>query len=169
MSALAHTLALLRDELTHSIALLELLVKEQQALSGADLLALSSLRDKKNTIVVALAGCASARHAAIVAAGCALTLHGVQQWLADMRAAPGMEAAQQRQLHGEVGSSWLQLLQTMLQAKEQNRINGLLIARQAHSTDLLLHSLQASRVTSAEYGADGYNRFRVSSRPLAVG
>ncbi|MCA1248622.1 flagella synthesis protein FlgN [Massilia sp. MS-15] len=134
----------LAAEQQHLSALLALMKEEQQLLVAADADGLAELTPRKNTLLQALAGLAAQRHAALGAAGCEASEAGMEAWLA---VSGGLEAR----------SQWDALLGLAREAKEANRVNGMLISRQLAHNQGMLNALRmpAGAETGGLYGASG--------------
>jgi flagella synthesis protein FlgN len=125
-------------------SLTELLHEEQRVLVAADADSLLELTARKTQLVQQLAAQAAERHRQLGAAGFEAAEAGMEPWLA----AHGSAAAQ---------TDWLQLLDAARDAKELNRINGMLINKHMAHNQQLLGALgaQAAEADSAVYGPGG--------------
>lgn len=139
-------------------ALTELMKQEQQFLVAADADGLAGLTPRKVALVQELAQLSRERHAALGAAGFAASEAGMEPWLA----AHGNEAAR---------SGWAQLLARTVEAKELNRVNGMLINRQMAHNQTVLNALRtpASGADPALYGAKGQTFGGGPSQRFVVG
>jgi flagella synthesis protein FlgN len=148
----------LRDEQHTMASLLVLLKEEQQFLVNADSDALDLLTPQKNKLVVMLAELATRRHQALGAAGFAASEDGMAPWLA----ANHDSAAE---------ADWQQLLAVSRDAKEYNRVNGMLITRQMHHTQTILQAMRTptAGAEAAVYGPSGQTTGGGPSRRFVVG
>ena len=125
-------------------ALVELMKQEQQLLVSADADGLAELTPRKVALVQELAQLSRQRHAALGGAGFPAEEAGMEPWLA---------------AHGDevVRSEWSALLARTAEAKELNRVNGLLINRQMAHNQTVLQALRtpAGKTESTLYGANG--------------
>jgi flagellar biosynthesis protein FlgN len=132
------------QEQQHLSALLALMDQEQQMLVAADADALAELTPRKNALLQALAELSARRHAALVAAGCKGSEAGMETWLA----ANGAPSAR---------GQWEALLGLARDAKERNRVNGMLINKQLAHNQGVLNALRmpAGAQSGGVYGASG--------------
>ncbi len=140
-------------------ALVDLMKQEQQLLVAADALGVGELTSRKVTLVQELAQLSRERHAALGLAGYAASEAGMEPWLA----AQGDEAAR---------AVWAQLLALTANAKELNRVNGMLINRQMAHNQSVLNALRTPTTGAAEstlYGAKGQTFGSAPSRRFVVG
>lgn len=139
-------------------ALVELMKQEQQFLVSAAADELTQLTPRKVALLQELAQLSRERHAALGNAGFASSEAGMEPWLA----AQGDEAAR---------SSWAQLLAQTAEAKELNRVNGMLINRQMAHNQTVLNALRtpAGGADPALYGAKGQTFGSGPSQRFVVG
>jgi len=132
------------QEQQHVSALIELMKQEQQLLVAADANGLATLTPQKNALLQALADLSAQRHAALLAAGCEGSEAGMEPWLA----VGGNEEAR---------SQWENLLALAREAKELNRVNGMLINKQLAHNQGVLNALRmpAGAEAGGMYGASG--------------
>jgi flagella synthesis protein FlgN len=125
-------------------ALIALMKQEQQLLVAADADGLAQLTPQKNAMLEALAELSAQRHAALAAAGCEASEAGMEPWLA----VGGNDEAR---------SQWEQLLGLAREAKELNRVNGMLINKQLAHNQGVLNALRmpAGAEAGGVYGASG--------------
>jgi flagella synthesis protein FlgN len=154
----------LEEESTKADYMLKLLTDEQEALVNANIENLAEIGGKKEIVINQLTTLTTIRHGEMVSTGFPLTDEGAQNWLVEItRADP------EQKLLGKAKILWLQLLLCARNAKEQNRINGLLIARHAVLTHQSIQALQAAPVNNAIYGPDGYTNKKNPQRTLVIG
>ena len=139
-------------------AVLDVLRQEQQHLVSADTEALERITPRKAQLVQEMSVLARQRHLALGAAGFAAEESGMQAWLD----ASGNEAAT---------ASWRDLLAKTREAKELNRVNGLLInKRLAHNASLLNAMRNPSGAADAGvYGPGGQTTPTIGPRRHIVG
>jgi flagella synthesis protein FlgN len=139
-------------------ALVELMKQEQQFLVAADADGLAGLTPRKVVLVQELAQLSRERHAALGGAGFIASEAGMEPWLA----AQGDDAAR---------AAWSQLLALTAEAKELNRVNGMLINRQMAHNQTVLNALRTPTAApeSTLYGAKGQTFGTAPSRRFVVG
>lgn len=139
-------------------ALTELLREEQRLLVAADTDGLSALTPRKSELVRQLGEQAALRHKALGAAGFAASEAGMGPWLS---------------AHGDaaVASAWEQLLATTGQAKELNRVNGILINKHlAHNQQMLAELRpEGANADSTVYGPGGLSFGAGPSKRFVLG
>ncbi|QOY93599.1 flagellar protein FlgN [Massilia sp. UMI-21] len=125
-------------------ALIALMKQEQQLLVAADADGLATLTPRKNALLQTLAELSAQRHAALLAAGCEASEAGMEPWLA-----VGGNA--------DARAQWEALLGLAREAKELNRINGMLINKQLAHNQGVLNALRmpAGAEAGGVYGASG--------------
>jgi flagella synthesis protein FlgN len=135
-----------------------LLHDEQRLLVSADTDALAQLTPQKAQLVQQLADQAAARHLALAAAGFEQSENGMAPWLK----AHGS---------GEDRAQWEQLLHATGEAKELNRINGMLINKHMAHNQELLTALRttASGVDATVYGPGGQTVGGGASKKFVLG
>jgi len=148
----------LRQELALITALLDLMKQEQQMLVSADTDGLAALTPQKSQLISQMAMLAKQRHQSLGAAGFAAKEAGMEAWLdgcKDSTASP----------------LWQALLERTREAKEQNRINGMLINKQlAHNQNMINAMRQpASAADTGFYGPTGQAAPSGPSRRFVVG
>ena len=145
-------------EQQHVIQLIELMKQEQALLVAADADGLVELTPRKNTLMQELADLSSQRHAALVAAGCEGSEAGMEPWLA----VGGNEDAR---------AQWEALLELARQAKELNRVNGMLINKQLAHNQGVLNALRtpAGAQSTGVYGASGQTLGSGPSKRYVIG
>ncbi|MET0981258.1 MAG: flagellar protein FlgN [Telluria sp.] len=139
-------------------ALVELMKQEQQFLVSADADGLAQLTPRKVALVQELAQLSRERHATLGRAGFAGSEAGMEPWLA----AHGDEAAR---------SAWTGLLARTAEAKELNRVNGMLINRQMAHNQTVLNALRTPTggADQSLYGAKGQTFGGGPSQRFVVG
>jgi flagella synthesis protein FlgN len=148
---------LLREEQRLMTTLLDVLKQEQQHLVAADIDGLTALTPEKSALVGQMASMARQRHDALGAAGFAPQEAGMTQWIA----ACGDNAAAQL---------WQTLLEQTREAKELNRINGMLINKHMSHTQGALQALRPRAAASSSfYGPSGHATTSTTSRGFFAG
>lgn len=132
------------QEQQHLGSLIELMKQEQQLLVAADADGLAETTPRKNALLQALADLSAQRHAALLAAGCEGSEAGMEPWLA----VGGNDEAR---------TQWEALLALAREAKELNRVNGMLINKQLAHNQGVLNALRmpAGADAGGVYGASG--------------
>ena len=148
----------LQDELKLINCLIDLMKQEQQFLVAASTDGLQTLTPLKIQLVEQLAHFGTRRHACLEQDGFAATEAGMALWLGRM-ANPGASA------------SWQQLLEATRQAKELNRVNGMLINKQLTNNHTLMNAMRApaNAAETAFYGPTGQATGIARKRGLVVG
>lgn len=137
--------------------ILDVLRQEQQHLVSADTDALERLTPRKAQLVHEMSGLAVQRHRALGAAGFAAEESGMQAWLD----ASGDQGA---------AASWQDLLAKTREAKELNRVNGLLInKRLAHNAALLNAMRDPAAADGGVYGPGGQSSASIGPRRHVIG
>ncbi|MFC4930037.1 flagella synthesis protein FlgN [Massilia sp. GCM10023247] len=154
MTSPATTLSLEHERID---ALVELMKQEQQFLVAADADGLAQLTPRKAALVQELAQLSRERHAALAGAGFAASEAGMEPWLAQADAA--------------ARSAWDRLLAQTAEAKELNRVNGMLINRQMAHNQTVLGALRtpAAGAEPGLYGAKGQTFGNGPSRRFVAG
>jgi flagella synthesis protein FlgN len=142
--AIASPGATLRDEQQLIGTIVELMKTEQQFLVSADADGLSSLSPKKLQLAQKMAELSRLRHRALGAAGFLAAESGMEPWLA----VGGND---------ELRSQWNHLLAMTREAKELNRVNGMLVNKQMAHTQGMLNALRpAGNGGAGVYGPGGH-------------
>jgi flagellar biosynthesis protein FlgN len=147
----------LRQEHKALVALLTVMKLEQQQLVAARIDGLPALTAEKSQLVAQLTTLASERHAALGAAGFARQEAGMQAWL-DRGADSG------------AGALWQEVLGLTREAKELNRVNGILINKHMSHNQSALNALRApTQAGSSLYGPSGQATNGAASRRFVLG
>ena len=146
------------QEQEHVSSLIELMKQEQQLLVAADATGLAELTPRKNALLQALADLSAQRHAALAAAGCEGSEAGMEPWLA-VGGNP------------EARAQWEALLALAREAKELNRVNGMLINKQLAHNQGVLNALRmpAGAEAGGVYGASGQAIGNGPSKRFVIG
>ena len=150
--------ATLQDELQATETLIALMQQEQQQLIDAQVDALPALTERKSVLLAQLSTLTRRRHAALAAAGVRADESGMRDWLA----AQDVSSA-------AVAQSWQLLRSHCDTAREQNRINGMLISRHLVRGQTELNILQGQPQHSTLYGRNGQTATAAAGRGRAIG
>jgi flagella synthesis protein FlgN len=155
---MASPLSTLRDELSLVQTLIDLMKDEQRLLVDADTDGLSAVTAQKNGLVVQLAGMSQQRHAQLQAAGFAAEDASMERWLAEHK---DLDAA----------ALWQDLLAATREAKELNRVNGMLITKHLTHNQQLINAMRtpAGGAEASVYGPSGQTAPGGPSRRFVVG
>jgi flagella synthesis protein FlgN len=151
----------LHDEQQLMSSMVTLLKKEQASLVDAHADGVAEVTLLKADVITQLGDLARQRHAALASAGFDAGETGMEPWLT----ARGDAAAR---------ASWDQLLDLTRSAKELNRVNGMLVARQLAHNQTVLNAMRtpASGVdpqAAGLYGPGGQTAGFGPSRRFVVG
>lgn len=154
-------LACLREEHQLIASLLDVLKQEQRHLVGADIDQLTLLTPQKSALVGRMAMLASQRHAALGASGFKPAESGMESWVAAVAAVDAQSPAPRL---------WRELLASTHEAKELNRINGMLINKHMSHTQEALKALRPpSAAANSFYGPSGHATTTSRSRGFLAG
>jgi flagella synthesis protein FlgN len=153
--------ATLHDEQQLMSSMLTLLRQEQSSLVDAHADGVAEATVRKSDAVAQLGALAARRHAALASAGFEAGEAGMEPWLAAHADAAARTA-------------WDLLLQLTREAKELNRVNGMLVARQLAHNQTVLNAMRtpatADGATAAGlYGPGGQTAGFGASRRFVVG
>jgi flagella synthesis protein FlgN len=148
--------ATLRDEQQLIGSILELMKSEQQFLVSADADGLASINPKKLQLAQKMAELSRLRHRALGAAGFLPSESGMEPWLA----VGGND---------ELRSQWNSLLELTREAKELNRVNGMLVNKQMAHTQGMLNALRPAAAGTSVYGPGGHATSSGPSRRYVIG
>ena len=137
-------------------ALIQLLQQEQEKLVDVSVEGLHELLDHKSSLVAQLTRLTKSRHAALAAQGFDASETGMQGWV---ECDAGAQAK----------APWHALLNLSAEAKELNRINGMLIGRHLVRGQTELNILQGKPQHSNFYGPNGQTAGTSSGRGLVIG
>jgi flagella synthesis protein FlgN len=154
--AIASPGATLRDEQQVIGSIVELMKTEQQLLISADADGLSTITPNKLQLAQRAATLARVRHKALGAAGFTAGEAGMEPWLA----VGGSD--EQRQ-------DWNRLLDLTREAKELNRVNGMLVNRQLGQAQAALGALRGTGSGAGVYGPGGQTVSAGPSRRFVIG
>lgn len=149
--------ASLHEERTAAQTLLNLLRQEQVHLVDTDVNALSALTEEKARIAAHMSSLALKRHSMLSQAKFEASETGMQAWLNSAAATAADNEA------------WNALVTLVKEAKEQNRVNGLLIAQHMVRNQSALNILQGNSQGGTFYGPNGQSTTKIGSRGLVIG
>lgn len=138
----------LREEVTTMASLADLLKKEQAALIESDVSQLNDYTQSKGQLVGKMSELEKMRNGYLNVLGYNADIEGMQAYL--QQAGNAQEAAR----------AWDALLQLSLQAKEDNRTNGLLINRRLSQNQATLNVLQQNNPAGSMYGPNGQSTIK---------
>ncbi len=155
---IAHPNTTLPAEQALIATLVALMKQEQQLLVDADADGLAALMPQKNQHVHQLAALSAERHRALANAGFRAGENGMEPWLASS----GTPDARVQ---------WEKLLALTAEAKELNRVNGMLINKQMAHNQAVLNALRtpAGAADAGVYGPGGTTVAGGPSRRFVVG
>ena len=148
--------ATLRDEQQLIGSILELMKSEQQFLVSADADGLATINPQKLQLAQKMAELARLRHRALGAAGFSASESGMEPWLA----VGGND---------DLRTQWNRLLELTREAKELNRVNGMLVNKQMAHTQGMLNALRPAAAGTSVYGPGGQAMQTGPSRRYVVG
>ena len=148
----------LHDELQALTALVDLMKQEQQCLVAADTEGLNVVTPSKAHEIAQLGALSRQRHQHLQAAGFPAQDAAMDSWIAATRD----DAAK---------AQWQALLEKTREAKELNRVNGMLITKQLQHNQHLINAMRtpASAADAAVYGPSGQAATGGPSRRYVVG
>ncbi len=154
----ASPITTLRDELTLITTLVDLMKQEQQFLVVADTDGLDTITPTKSQLISQMAVLAGQRHQHLGGNGFAAGEDGMQAWIdsgADTQAS----------------ALWLSLLQATRDAKELNRVNGMLITKQMTHNQTIINAMRTptAGADAGTYGPSGQASTGGPSRRYVVG
>lgn len=155
-SASAHTT--LQDELKLINCLIDLMKQEQQFLIAANTDGLGTLTPLKTQLISQMSALAVQRHQRLEADGFSGSEQGMDSWVV-------------RMANPLISQSWEQTLARTREAKELNRINGMLINKQMTHNQVLIHAMRtpADAADGGFYGPSGQTTPVSSKRRLVLG
>lgn len=131
--------------------LLNDLQSEQSALVSADLDTIERMVDKRVELLQGLGAAANARYDALAAAGFEPNEQGMSAWL-------------KKQSSQLLDQAWVSFQQQLVQAKELNRLNGILINKNFQRNQEKLDALNGKTSAPQFYGKNGQAHRANSSR-----
>jgi flagella synthesis protein FlgN len=135
--------------------LLEVLTREQSSLVMADIDAIETAMEEKSFLLQNISLTANARYAALAASGFEANESGMIVWL-------------KHQAKSALSESWELFQKSITQAKEMNRLNGMLINKHFNRNQQLLNHLQGNSASGSVYGKNGQSKPQSSNRSSLV-
>lgn len=151
----------LQEEQQAARQLIDLLHQEQALLIAADIDGIVMVTERKGPIIARMSELATRRHRALATAGHSADEAGMQDWI-DRQVAG-------KPTHAQASSDWTALLAMARQAREINRINGVLINSHMARNQSALNVLRVQSTGGNFYGPDGQATSRGMGRGLVVG
>ncbi|MRW83306.1 flagellar protein FlgN [Pseudoduganella sp. FT26W] len=149
----------LREEAHIMATLLDVLRQEQQLLVAADMEGLPAVTTRKTALVTQMTLLSAQRHRSLGKCGFPAEEAGMDAWIA----ASG-------EARDESATLWSALLQHTRDAKELNRVNGMLINKQMGHTQDALQALRPQGSTNNNfYGPGGITTTLPRSRGFLAG
>lgn len=147
-----HQISFVQDDelITH---LLEVLKREQASLVIADADAIEALMEEKSTLLQHINATVKNRYQALAATGFEANENGMVAWI-------------KQQAKSEIQAQWAIFQKTLHQAKEINRLNGVLISKHFNRNQQLLNHLQGNSSKNDVYGKNGQTKSQSPSRPF---
>jgi flagellar biosynthesis protein FlgN len=145
---------LLEAESQAVVVLLDLLEQEQQALIRADIKLIADLVASKSQALSSIHQHAQTRYKTLKQLGFKDDELGMEDWLKNQ--------------HKSVQSFWLSAQQTLLKAKELNRVNGILIQKHMQRTQQMLNVIQQKSGTEQVYGPNGQTTSQMRLRNAII-
>ena len=131
--------------------LLATIRKEQSALVKADISSIEQLLDEKSAVLQRMNTVVLGRYEALAANGFEPNEDGMAKWL-------------KKQAKPALNEAWVTLKKTLIQAKELNRLNGILISKQFNLNKQLLNHLQGNLANGDVYGRNGQAKAQSGAR-----
>jgi len=137
--------------------LLNLLKEEQAHLIRINVEQLGRLIEEKSILANRMSELAAHRNTLLAEAGFEASESGMRAWVDSV--APT----------SAITEKWKALLAVAATAKEENRVNGLLLSQHMTRTQSSLNVLQANAQGGTFYGPNGQSATKIASRHLAAG
>lgn len=131
--------------------LLRLLAREQTKLVRANIEEIEALMEEKSRLIQRMSTTAQNRYDLLAENGFSANEAGMEAWVG-------------AQDNPRLDESWQNFQTTLSQAKEINRVNGLLINKHFNRNQELLNHLQGNHSALGLYGANGQAALASSSR-----
>lgn len=135
--------------------LLEVLTREQSSLVIADIDAIETAMEEKSFLLQSISTTANSRYAILAENGFEANESGMIAWLKHQAQPVLLEA-------------WAHFQKLINQAKEMNRLNGLLINKHFNRNQQLLNHLQGNSANGGVYGKNGQAKSQSSARSSLV-
>ncbi len=135
--------------------LLEVLTREQSSLVLSDIDAIEAAMEEKSVLLQNISLIANSRYATLAAGGFAPNESGMTSWLKSQTKPTQTE-------------SWERFQKSISQAKEMNRLNGILINKHFNRNQQLLNQLQGNSDNGGVYGKNGQAKSQSGSRSSLI-
>lgn len=135
--------------------LLEVLTREQSSLVLSDIDAIEIAMEEKSILLQNISRTANSRYTALAAGGFAPNESGMISWL-------------KCQTKPALNELWERFQKSISQAKEMNRLNGILINKHFNRNQQMLNQLQGSADNGGVYGRNGQAKSQSSSRSSLI-
>lgn len=135
--------------------LLATIRNEQSALIKADINAIEQLLDEKSAVLQRMNSAVLSRYEALAANGFEANEDGMSEWL-KVQSKPALNQA------------WVTFKKNLVQAKELNRLNGILISKQFNLNKQLLNHLQGNSASGDVYSRNGQAKSQSGSRGVLL-
>ena len=129
---------------------------ERHCLVKGDTSQLPAIADRKSALATRLSDLETRRDAALGAAGLGSGRAGVEAWI----------AARPAGLRLTAHKSWQNYMDLAIKARDENELNGKLIAAHLQQNQQALEALLGNHAEGSTYGADGQRSTSASRRPL---
>jgi flagella synthesis protein FlgN len=155
---MAAAFSTLRDEHSLMTTMLKLLKQEQTLLVSADTGGLNTMTPQKSQLVAQMAQLAAQRHQALASAGFPAQEASMDGYLAQAG-------------NADASALWQDLLALTREAKELNRVNGMLINKQYQNNQTIITAMRTptAGAEGAIYGPSGQAVSGGASRRFVVG
>ena len=131
--------------------LLEVLTREQSSLIIADFDAIEAAMEEKSVLLQDISTVANSRYATLAASGYEPNESGMTTWL-------------KTQTKPALAEQWVLFQKSIVEAKEMNRLNGVLINKHFNRNQQLLNQLQGNTSSGGVYGKNGQAKSQSNSR-----
>lgn len=132
--------------------LLALLSREQTHLIMMDVSAIEGLLEEKSDLLQRINVAAKRRYEMLAANGFESNELGMSDWV-------------QSQVKPTLNKTWTDFQKLLSNAKEMNRLNGMLISKNFNRNQQLLNHLQGTSSAGSVYGRDGQAKSQLLTRP----
>lgn len=132
-------------------SLLSLLTREQAHLVKADIDAIEAIIEEKSLLLQQINIAARSRYEALRVNGFDASEAGMDAWV-------------QRQSKQNISTAWAKFQRGLAQAKEMNRLNGVLVSKNFNRNQELLNHLQGKSADDSVYGRDGQAMSKAPNR-----
>jgi len=145
------------DEQRLVLELHSLLKAEQQALVDNDIDLIESMLDKKADLIQALSLKTHIRYQKLATEGFSADEDGMAKWLL-------------KQPQSSVRNAWMKMQALLIEAKELNRVNAMLVGKFLRRNQQMLSLLQTStNKNTGLYGPNGQSMFGRQTRGVVLG